>query len=169
MKLILLALHTYQSKKFMKYLFAALLIFIGLVFQGCREWPDLGGGYKLYYDGKYTLSIIDKQNNIIVTETIMDFAFDSTFILAAQRPWDETVIPNREYLNYTERNDAFEKSTFLQYWIIDKKQPRIYSYDSVNNLSSYSNVYGPFSKEQYRAMRIKLKVPPQLVLKSEKP
>ena len=80
----------------------------------------LGGEYKLYYDGEYTLAIGHIDNRIFIDETVLNYAFDSTFIIASQRPWVDSVIHNRYTLTYRELKRAFEESTFKHYWIIDK-------------------------------------------------
>lgn len=141
------------------------LVFCLMIFGCSKGYPDLGGGYKFNYDGKYTLSIINSKNDLLVTETILNYAFDSTFIIVSQRTWDS--IPNIRTMNYTESNKAFEKSTFRQYWIINKKESCICSYDSVNQVAKYSNVYGPYDKNQYYDQRIRLNVPKKLKLENE--
>ncbi len=136
-----------------------------MILTGCSKYPDLGDGYKFNYDGKYTLSIVNVNNNIVITETILDYAFDSTFIIVSQRPWD--TIPNIKTMNYSESNKAFEKSTFRQYWIVNKKEKSEYSLDTLTKLARYSNVYGPFKKGDYLRKREELNVPQKLVLKEE--
>ena len=136
-----------------------------MILTGCSKYPDLGDGYKFNYDGKYTLSIVNVNNNIVITETILDYAFDSTFIIVSQRPWDS--IPNIKTMNYSESNKAFEKSTFRQYWIVNKKEKSEYSLDTLTKLARYSNVYGPFKKGDYLRKREELNVPQKLVLKEE--
>ena len=66
------------------------------------------------------------------------------------------------------RNDtkyAFEKSTFRQYWIVNKKEKSEYYLDTLTKLARYSNVYGPFKKRDYLRKREELNVPKKLVLK----
>ena len=133
---------------------------------GCSKYPNLGGGYKFNYDGKYTLSIVDSNNNQIIPETVLEFAFDSTFIIVSQRPWDS--IPDTKTMSYLESNKAFEKSTFRQYWIINKKAKNEYkTYVGSGNdkRAIYSNVYGPFTKEEYLQKREELRVSKKLELK----
>jgi hypothetical protein len=62
---------------------------------------------------------------------------------------------------------SFEKSTFRQYWIINKKEKNIYSLDTISMLARYSNVYGPFNKEKYLHMRRELNVPENFKLNNE--
>jgi hypothetical protein len=140
-------------------------IIILLILTGCSKYPDLRVGYKFDYDGKYTLVIVDSNNNILINETILDFAFDSSFIIAAQRPWDS--IPDIKSMNYIESNKAFERSTFRQYWIINKKEKTDDSLNVLTKHARYSNVYGPFNKKNYLKKREVLKIPKSLMLKDD--
>jgi Uma2 family endonuclease len=54
-------------------------------------------------------------------------------------------------------DEAFEKSTFKQYWIINKKEESNYSYDSIREVAIYSNVYGPYKREEYLSKRKELR------------
>lgn len=148
-------------KNFVRVIVLAVLITI----MGCSKYPELGSGYEFNNDGRYTLSIVDSNNNIVVAETILEYAFDSTFIIASQRPWDS--IPNIRTMNYRESNKAFDKSTFRQYWIINKKKKSVYAYNEASKKATYSNVFGPFKKEEYLLKRKELGVPDNLRLKSE--
>ncbi len=131
----------------------------------CSNHPELGEGYRINNDGKYTLAIVNSQNNIMVGETVLEYAFDSTFIIACQRPWDS--IHGIRTMNYAQSNEAFENSTFRQYWIIKKKEKNMYSYDSILGLAKYSNVYGPFKKKEYLLKRMEFDVPKKLQLQEE--
>jgi len=144
-------------------LFLTIIIF--MILTGCSKYPDLGNGYKFNYDGKYTLSIVNYDNDIVITETILDYAFDSTFIIVSQRPWDS--IPNIKTMNYSESNEAFEKSTFLQYWIINKREKNEFSFDTLSKLARYSNVYGPFKEDEFLVKRKELGVPDMLKFQSK--
>lgn len=107
------------------------------------NYPDLGGGYKFFHEGKYGVSIVNLQNTQIVGNTILEYDFDSVFIIVSHLPWDS--IPGIRSMSYSESNKAFENSTFKQYWIIDKRQESVFD----ETKKSYSNVYGPYSKEKY--------------------
>lgn len=149
----------------MKNLVGVVVLATLIIAMGCSKYPKLGSGYKFNNDGRYTLSIVNSNNNIVVAETVLEYAFDSTFIIASQRPWDS--IPNVSTMNYRESNKAFDKSTFQQYWIINKKKKSVYAYNEASKKATYSNVYGPFKKEEYLLKRKELGVPGNLRLKSE--
>lgn len=143
-----------------KFIFISIIVLLGMI-TSCSEhkYPDLGDGYKFGYDGKYTLCIVNFENNIVITETILEYGFDSTFIIVSQRPWDS--IPNIKKMTYTKSNEAFENSNFLQYWIINKKEKSEFN----EATKIYSNVYGPYKKEEYFQKREELGIPKELKLK----
>ncbi len=66
-------------------------------------------------------------------------------------------------MNYKEANVAFENSTFIQYWIIDKSEQAEFN----SERKMYSNVYGPFSKEAYLKKIVEMGVPGDLNLVEE--
>ncbi len=125
------------------------------------NYPDLGSGYKFFHEGKYGVSIVDYQNTQIIKNTVLEYDFDSIFIVLSQRPWDS--ISGIRAMNYSESNKAFENSSFKQYWIIDKSQEPVFN----ESTKTYSNVYGPYSKEEYLVKRKKMGVPKELKLEFE--
>ena len=141
--------------------------FILLKLTGCidEEPLQLGSGYKLSFNhrgGRHLIS--DSKNRVLIDEHILNYSFDSTFIIASQRALDsisECKYKTNETLN--DCKEAFEKSTFQQYWIINKKQKSIFN----ERTATYSNVYGPYNKEEYVKKKQELDVPPILVLKTE--
>jgi hypothetical protein len=137
-------------------------IFILTTFSGCTQYPDLGNGYKLDSDGKYALQLIDSENTVLVQPHIMDYAFDSTFIIISQRSWDSVL--NSRQMNMKQSIESFENSTFQHYWIIDKMKKSDYSLDTLANRAIYSNVYGPFTKQEYIQNRRLLGISNDLVL-----
>jgi len=134
---------------------------------GCTEhkYPDLGGGYKLDSDGKYSLQILNSQNTVMVGAHILEYAFDSTFIVVSQRPWNDPSILGINEMTYSKRRIAFENSIFRQYWIINKKEKSEYSLDTLSKFARYSNVYGPFKKEEYLMKSEALNIPKTLEIK----
>lgn len=141
-----------------KVVFILTLLILSLI-TGCNRFPDLRNGYKLEYNGMNDVQIENSENTVIVNGHILDYAFDSTFILAAQRPRDS--VPGLETMTFKNYEEAFEKSTFKQYWIIDKTKESVFD----ETTKTYSNVYGPFKKSKYLQKREKLKVPKELELK----
>lgn len=160
-----------RSRKMKKFIIVSIIAIVSVT-ASCSEdkYPDLGVGYKLDSDGKYTLAIVDSQNTIMVESHMLYYAFDSTFIIASQRPWNVPDVPGIKEMTYNKRREAFEKSTFCQYWIINKKEKSEYmGYTGEENsmLAKYSNVYGPFSKEEYLQKREEMGVPKELKLKEK--
>ncbi|UBM61168.1 hypothetical protein LA303_06970 [Candidatus Sulfidibacterium hydrothermale] len=71
-------------------------------------------------------------------------------------------------MTYREANKTFKESTFLQYWILNKKEKNIYvGSDSIRERAIYSNVYGPYKWKEYLQKRKELGVPEDLKLKKE--
>lgn len=145
-----------------------ILFTILMIATSCGENREvnLGCKYRLINSASFSdLTIVKEHNTVVVDGHILDYTFDSIFIVVAQRPRDS--IPNIKAMNYSEAIEAFEKSTFRQYWIINKKEKSEYSLDTLSNLARYSNVYGPFKKGDYLRKREELNVPQKLVLKEE--
>jgi len=130
-----------------------------------REFPILGSGYKFDYDPVGDIAILKDKNMYIIDGNIMSYANDSKFIVLSERPRElipecAGTMPNATYDGC---NAAFDKSTFLQYWIINIKEKNDYiGYDFKR--AKYSNVYGPFSEEEYLQKRKMLGVPTDLKL-----
>jgi hypothetical protein len=131
---------------------------------GCSDsYPELGGGYKIVGEGGYTASLVDSSNTQMIPAYILDYANDSCFILVAQSPFDS--LPKMRNIIYTDkdrRKIAANESVFRNYWIIDKNQRRESGYDSIRLVATYSNVYGPFTYNNYLKQREILKVPKEL-------
>lgn len=142
-----------------------IISILAIILNGCINTidKDLGNKYYLEISDGYSTAILDSNNTVMIPSEVLKYAFDSTFIIASQRPLDS--IPDIKTLNYKEANKAFEESTFRQYWIVNKQEPNVYSLDTLFQLAKYSNVYGPFKKEEYMQKRKELGVPQKLVLK----
>lgn len=141
-----------------------------LIAIGCSDLisnhPDLGSGYKFFHEGKFGLSVINSENTIVVRCHVLDYAYNSAFVLLIQRPFNS--ISGRDTMTYAEFNKAFKNSSVKQYWIIDKtKSFENIGFDSINQIAKYSNVFGPYSKEEYLKKRKKLEVPEKLKLDFE--
>ena len=114
--------------------------FILIIMIGCKKFPDLGSGYKLDYSGRSNYILIENiDDEVVIFDNIINYNYDVHFIVVEQKPIGD--IPN---MNYEEWKIAYEKSNFKQYWIIDKKQKSIHV-----GTKSYSNVYGPLTKDEY--------------------
>lgn len=82
----------------MKKAYISLII---LVACACTsQYPyDLGGGYSLDYNGNSDLYILNKDNTIIINAHVLNYTFNTTYIIVVQRPWDSIPINT---LNYKE-------------------------------------------------------------------
>jgi len=127
------------------------------------QQAQFGNGYKIGYNQRGNkISILDSVNDVLIADQVLKYAFDSTFIVALQKPFDS--IPEsgkNSNKDLSDCKEAFEKSTLRQYWIINKKQKSIFYEDSVK----YSNVYGPFNEQEFLKKSMQLKVPKNLKLK----
>ncbi len=151
----------------MKYTFT--LIAFSLFLTSCREnYPKFGNGYKISGEGGYTSALVDSSNTVLVPEYILEYAVDSNFILVAQSPTDS--LPKMDFIYYSDKDRkeiAANRSVYRQYWIINKTELSIYSFDSIQKSSKRSNVYGPFTKSEYSQTRIKLHIPETTKLENE--
>jgi len=115
--------------------------FILIIMIGCKKFPDLGSGYKFDYSGRSNYILIENiDDEVVIFDNIINYKYDVHFIVVEQKPIGD--IPN---MNYEEWKIAYEKSNFKQYWIIDKKQKSVFN----EGTKSYSNVYGPLTKDEY--------------------
>jgi len=147
----------------MKQLIFVLTIVILVIMTGCKKFPDLGKGYKLDYNSRGDIGIVNSVNSYMVYGHILEYTFDSAFVIVAERPRDSIqectgTIPG---MTAKKCDEAFGKSTFRQYWIIDKRQKSIFD----EHTKTYSNVYGPYNKEGYLNKFMELNIPKELVLK----
>ncbi|GIV29547.1 MAG: hypothetical protein KatS3mg028_0613 [Bacteroidia bacterium] len=142
-----------------------LVIILLILFSkdNCRY--ELGDGYAMDVC-ENTMDLLDSNNAIIVSSVILEYAYDSTFIIVSQRPWEVPGVSYRWGMTLRERDSIFEHSTFRQYFIINKKERHEFlGFDSLIDCGRYSNVYGPFNKEEYLQKREELGVPKELQLK----
>lgn len=173
MMLILLAQLQFHNKMNKKENLLATIVLFTILFTGCdnivckyRNLPDLGNGYKFETSDCKTLAIVNHNNTVMVMGVILNYTFDSNYIIAAQRPWEIPGVDRLDTLTYRERNKLFNESTFLQYWILNKKEKNInVGYDSIIERAIYSNVYGPFKMDEYSQKRKELGIPQELRLK----
>ena len=150
--------------------FLILLLLTTYCFIGCGsdiKYTDLGDGYSLGPDDINRAYIYISDSNYRyqynpIKMHILDYAFDTTFIVAAQRPWDS--VPEAKTM-VQGRNRVFDKSKVVQYWIINKKEEPLFQYDSITQKGYYKNVYGPYKKEEYLNKKDEMRVPENLKLK----
>lgn len=158
---LLVQLQFHNKRRIMKKFALILTVIISIIVTGCSNYPYLGDGYR-FNQIRQSLCIVDSENYIVIGSEILKYAFDSNFIIAAQRPWDS--VPNIKNMTYYQSNKAFARSTFLQYWIIYKKKKDV----PIGKSNKYSNVYGPYKRDAYLAKKKELGVPDNLKLKSVK-
>ena len=132
----------------------------------CNKFPDLGSGYELHYNSMKDIYITKPLNSaeapsVFIYGHINDYAFDNKFIVIEEIPRDS--VPGSSELSFDEYEKKFQSSTFRQYWIINKTIDPVF----IESEKNYSNVFGPFSKENYSKIKKTLLLNSQLKLKSE--
>ncbi len=169
MRLFLTERLRFRSKaETMKKLVVTFLVTIFAFTAGCGKFPELGNGYFFDYDPRGDFALLrhfqeGDSPTIFIYGHILEYGVDSTFVVIAQRPRDSVVectgkIPG---MTFDRCEDAFKKSTFSQYWILNKKEKPEYT----DRPGIYSNVYGPYTKAEYMQALEKLGVPKGLQLK----
>lgn len=98
-----------------KFLFIISTLILALMI-GCRKLPDIGDGYRLEHNGMNDLQIENSHNTVVVNGRVSNYAFDSKFIVAAQRPRDS--VPGIETMTARKYEKVFEESKIRKYWII---------------------------------------------------
>lgn len=124
-------------------------------------WINLGDDYYLDTWESNCFTLCAPNGTVLVNMHILDYNYDSKFIIVAQRPWDS--VPEAKSVQYG-RDRIFNQSSFVQYWIINKKEDVVSHFDTVAFRGYYENVYGPFKREEYLEEREKLGVPDSLKL-----
>lgn len=152
----------FLSKKIMRLSKIVLLLIPVIMITSCKNSTniDLGDGYKLINSASFNdLTIVTEQNIVVIYGHILEYNFDSTFVIASQRPRDS--VPGMGTMTKKKYDEAFEQSSFRQYWILNKKV--IPEFNETTKI--YSNVYGPFKREEYLQKREELGIPKELQLK----
>ncbi len=103
---------------------------------------------------------------MISSSVLIDIGYDSTFIIICQQPYEDPTIVDLHYMTLSEKDEAFARSTYRQYWIINKLQPRTWIVNELDlGRSHAANVYGPYQKEEFWQRRRDLGVPDSLKLR----
>ncbi|MBD3406594.1 MAG: DUF3997 domain-containing protein [Candidatus Lokiarchaeota archaeon] len=126
------------------------IIFLSILF-GCvnpaHRPKDLGNGYQLILNGVDDRGIVDDREIFAIYGHVVDYRFDSVYIIAIERPRDS--VPECDGLPWQEQNKIFYASSFKQYWIINK----------INGQK-----WGPYNYQKYLLRRREIGVPEDLKL-----
>ena len=130
---------------------------------------DLGSGYHFMNHECQVATIYDSSFGgclNTIPEDVLELAYDSTFIIVSQRPYSDLSVVDFDKMTQPERHAALERSTYRQYWIINKRGPRytIIDYND-SEKSQHANVYGPYQKDEFVLRRRQLGVPDSLTLR----
>lgn len=127
----------------------------------------IGNNYFIDYSINNYLVTLD-ENTIIIDDQIIAWNYDSTFIVAKQKPFAflmdslRLVYPNTVFFELKKIYDGI-KIYNHNYWIIDKRIEK--KYDKTDSVYIRNGLYGPLSYEKYLEKRKELGVPDSLKLK----
>ncbi len=131
-----------------------LIIFLILIsFISCDNWdkdsyPIIEKRFKIEQDGAHDATLLRTSDNVIlVSGHILFYGSNSEFIITNEKP--RASVSGMLSLKSYEYDDKFDKSYFIQYWIITLKD---------------DNAFGPYQKAEYLVMRNRLGVPNSLKL-----
>jgi hypothetical protein len=148
-----------------------IIFLLGLslfLFQSCEEKLPikLGENYFLRSDGSWGHAIItDARGVFLIDPQIVAWNYDSIFIIAKQKPFDE-IYDTIQAVRLYDRDKIYEECQIFNYWIIDKRKELDSYYDERNRRRRYIGaVIGPLTYEEYWAKREELNVPDSLKLK----
>jgi hypothetical protein len=133
---------------------------------------DLGSGYHFENIDCRSAIIYDSSCGgfITIQEDVLELAYDSTFIIVCQRPYNDPTIVGFDKMTLRERDAALARSTFRQYWIIKKHAPRHVIVDYNDRDKSHdADRYGPYQKDDFLIRRRQLGVPDSLKLRPATP
>ena len=134
-----------------------ILIFGIILFVSCseREKVNLGRGYRFDYSpvisGDYAI-FGPYENTYAVAEDVLRFNFDSTFIIAEQKP-REIFFKTSLDETYNKQEELFRKFELRHYWVINKIE---------------NKMYGPMNYQEFRNKCIELNIQESLMLLDNK-
>ncbi len=132
---------------------------------GETEEMQIGDDYYFTYDPSWGYSEIVDLNIVVIDMEIVAWNFDSTFIIAKQKPFrniSDSIYNINANTNYNELTKLYNESKIYNYWIIDKREELLW--DTINRRHTGS-VKGPFTYEKYLEKRRELGVPDSLKLR----
>jgi len=128
-----------------------------------------------YFFGYWKYGIVYYNNIHIVEEAVVAWNYDSTFIIAKQKPYDEICDSLMfKYNRLPDREKIYHKTEKYYYWIIDKRVEVYYiPYTEGRYKGGFNRIMeglnGPLSYAEYWAKRKELGVPDSLkLLETEK-
>jgi hypothetical protein len=139
--------------KILKNIFVIFILTICACSQ--KQGINLGQGYRFDYDPVISNDCViigPYENTYAITGHVLEYKFDTIFIVAEQKPREEILknTYNNAEMTLKNREKIFYESTLRFYWIINKMS---------------DSIYGPLTKESYFQKREELKIPKELELK----
>ena len=103
-----------------------IIIFFITIFSSCQAFcikTDLGAGYTVdCLSRRFNTDLADSMNHEVISAHILEYAYDSDFILVVQRPWEDPSVSGWHEMTAKQHDIAFANSKFCQYWIVNKKE-----------------------------------------------
>ena len=144
-----------------------------LLFSSCeREFPfKIGNNYYIDYGniGSYR-DLTNNKGSIIIDIDVTRYAEDSTFIVIEQKPYWEIVNYYQQKQTDTSRfphniNKLIKDSDLYYYWIINQSEQAVFSSEKKKTTNNgWSNVYGPYTKDEMFQVCKEKGIPLQLFL-----
>lgn len=157
-----------------------LIIISGIIIWGTimskyeKLHVPLGNGYELDRTHYYPLwDLIYKHGDdcpLVIVSAISEYAYDSVFVILSQQPFNELGwdITGGSKVWWNKEDSIFDYTSFHRYFIFNLKEKLEHTgYDSLTGLAGYSNLYGPFNKEEFLRKLEELGVPKELQLKCQ--
>jgi hypothetical protein len=123
----------------MNKLTAIIILIVVTSITSCIEkFPlKIGENYFIEYDSNGNVCLLDSNNSIIITGEIINFKYDSLFILIEQKPIDLILkeVDTDPKISYKKRKEIVKKSKVRLYWMILKNENKI---------------FGPYNLEEFK-------------------
>lgn len=143
-----------------------LIVLISFFINACNNEKKIDNFYRLYTNGAGYSVVLDSLDYVIISEHVIDYRINDSFIIFSQIPIDSICECNhlcleRKYENYENLKTyelckkAFKNSSLRKFWIIDRTREKYFLEDS----TKYSNTFGPYSKEEFLIKRKGLNIP----------
>jgi len=163
-KIILLSLLAILLIPLLHFLLFWIVMGLSNYFDAFDEGMPVGKEYYIYpYKGKNLIN--HKKGGILIDTDVVTWDFDSTHIIAKQKPFRD-IMDTMQETNYEKKRRIYKKSNIYHYWIIDKREELESYYDETIKKRVYTKgLYGPFTREEYWEKRRELGVQDSLRLR----
>ena len=157
-----------KTKNF--FLFTVVLLVLSSCGEDWMKKHKISDNYYFTHDGSWGLAyIISTIDGIIIDMEVVAWNFDSTFIIAKQKPFraiSDSLHSKYPNLPSNKRDKMYNEIKVYNYWIIDKREELKSYFDEEKRKRVYTRgLYGPFTREEYWEKRRELGVQDSLRLR----